>query len=72
MLFGMLIPLGIDVNHGYAKTQVINSEVTKKREALKLRLDNVQCWADGARKRMHNASKLYAKRCKLTKERAVA
>ena len=65
-----LIPLGIDVNHGYAKTQVINSEVTKKREVLKRRLDNVQRWADGARKRMHNASKLYAKRCKLTKERA--
>ena len=65
-----LIPLGIDVNHGYAKTQVINSEVTKKREALQRRLDNVQRWADGARKRMHNASKLYAKRGKLTKERA--
>jgi hypothetical protein len=29
-----LIPLGIDVNHGYAKTPVINSEVAKKREAL--------------------------------------
>jgi hypothetical protein len=30
----------------------------------------VKRWTDGARKRMHNASKLYAKRCKLTKERA--
>lgn len=59
-----LIPLGIDINHGYAKTVVANSEVTKKR------LDNVKCWTDGARKRIHNASKLYAKRCKLTKERA--
>src|SRR5207244_5063079 len=65
-----LIPLGIDINHGYAKTQVINSEVMKKREALQRRLDNVQRWADAARKRMHNASKLYTKRCKLTKERA--
>jgi hypothetical protein len=57
-----LIPLGIDVNHGFAKTAVINSEVAKKREALQRRLDNVQRWADGARKRMHNASKLYRKR----------
>jgi hypothetical protein len=52
-----LIPLGIDVNHGYAKTPVINSEVAKKREALQRRLDNVRCWADGARKRMHNGSR---------------
>jgi transposase len=67
-----LIPLGIDVNHGFAKTAVINSEVAKKREALQRRLDNVQRWADGARKRIHNASKLYRKRCQLTKERADA
>jgi len=67
-----LIPLGIDTNHGYAKIAVANSEVTKKREALQKRLENVQRWAVGARKRMHNASKLYTKRCKLTKERADA
>jgi hypothetical protein len=29
-----LIPLGIDVNHGYAQTPVINSEVAKKREVV--------------------------------------
>ncbi len=67
-----LIPLGIDVNHGYGKMPVINSEVAKKREALQRRLDNVQRWTSGARKRMHNASKLYRKRCQLTKERADA
>jgi hypothetical protein len=67
-----LIPLGIDINHGYAKTIVVNSEVTKKREALQKRLENVQHWADGARKRMRNASKLYRKRCQQTKERADA
>ncbi len=65
-----LIPLGIDTNHGYAKTIVANSEVTKKREALQRRLENVQRWTVGARKRMHNASKLYQKRCQQTKERA--
>ena len=49
---------------------MVNSEATKKREALQKRLENVQRWAAGARKRTHNASKLYTKRCKLTKERA--
>jgi hypothetical protein len=58
-----LIPLGIDTNHGYAQTIVANSEVTKKREALQRRLENVQRWTDGARKR-------YRKRCQDTKERA--
>jgi hypothetical protein len=67
-----LIPLGIDINHGYAKTVVANSEATKKREALQKRLENVRRWTDGARKRMHNASKLYQKRCQQTKERADA
>jgi len=65
-----LIPLGIDTNHGYAKTVVANSEVTKKREVLQRRLENVRRWTDGARKRMHNASKLHRKRSQQTKERA--
>lgn len=67
-----LIPLGVDINHGYAKTVVVNSEVMKKREVLQKRLDNVKRWTDGARKRMHNASKLYRKRCEQTKECADA
>lgn len=67
-----LITLGIDINHGYAKTIVVNSEVTKKRESLQKRLENVQRWANGARKRMRNASKLHRKRCQQTKERADA
>jgi hypothetical protein len=65
-----LLPLGLDTNHGYSKRLVENSEVAKKREALEKRLANVQCWRDAARKRSHNASKLYTKRCKLTKKRA--
>jgi hypothetical protein len=48
----------------------INGLYVKKQEALQKRLDNVQRWADAARKRMHNASTLYRKRCQLTKERA--
>ncbi|MBO0791658.1 MAG: hypothetical protein J2P36_12015 [Ktedonobacteraceae bacterium] len=65
-----LLPLGLDTNHGYSKKAVENSEVAKKRTTLEKRLVNVQRWADGARKRCHNASTLYTKRCKLTKERA--
>ena len=65
-----LLPLGLDTNHGYSKKLVENSEVARKRAALEKRLANVQRWAEGARKRSHNASKLYTKRCKLTKERA--
>jgi hypothetical protein len=65
-----LLPLGLDTNHGYSKRLVENSEVGKRRVALEKRLANVQRWAEGARKRCSNASKLYMKRCKLTKERA--
>jgi hypothetical protein len=67
-----LLPLGLDVNHGYAKTVVANSEVAKKREALQKRLANVQRWAVGARKRMHNASLLHRKRAQQTRARADA
>jgi ATP/maltotriose-dependent transcriptional regulator MalT len=62
----------IDTNHGYAKTAVENSEIAKRRTALEKRLANVQRWAEATRKRSHNASKLYRKRCVLTKERADA
>ncbi len=65
-----LLPLGLDTNHGYSKRLVENSEVARKRAVLEKRLVNVQRWADGARKRSRNASLLYTKRCKLTKERA--
>jgi len=67
-----LLPLGLDTNHGYGKTPVENSEVGKRRTALEKRLANVERWANAARKRSHNASKLYTKRCRLTKERATA
>src|SRR5262249_13422031 len=43
----------------------------KARSFAKL-LENVQRWTVGARKRRHNASKLYRKRCQQTKERADA
>jgi hypothetical protein len=62
-----LLPLGLDTNHGFAKTEVENSEVTKKRTALEKRLHNVEQWAVKAKKRCENAGRLYDKRWKQTK-----
>ena len=65
-----LIPLGIDTNHGYAKTVVLNSEVAKRRAALEQRLVNVRRWAAGARERARKASALYHRLEHQTKERS--
>src|SRR6266446_1882479 len=54
-----LLPLFLDTNHGYAKTPIVNSEVSKKRAALEKRLSNVKQWAASARDRSHRASVLY-------------
>jgi hypothetical protein len=53
-----LLPLGLDVNHGFAKTAVVNSEVTKKREALEKRRANVQRWGEAAREKAHQCATL--------------
>lgn len=52
----LLLPLGLDPNHGYGKTPVPNSEVSKKRVALEKRLHNIQKWAPVARERSDKAS----------------
>ncbi len=51
-----LLPLGLDTNHGFAKTPVENSEVAKRREALQRRLANIQRWAPKAHERSQRAS----------------
>lgn len=63
-----LLPLGLDTNHGFAKTPVVNSEVSKKREALEKRCANVQRWREAAREKAHRASVLGTKLWKQTKE----
>ncbi len=62
-----LIPLGLDVNHGYTAVPVVNSEVEKRRAALEKRLTNVRRWAEGARVTHERASKRYIKRWKAAK-----
>jgi hypothetical protein len=54
-----LLPLGLDTNHGFAKTPVENSEVAKRRTTLEKRLANVQRWKDAAGQRSHQAGKRY-------------
>src|SRR5450755_3730607 len=56
-----IVGLGLDINHGFAKTLVENSEVTKKRAALEKRLHNGEQWAVKAKKRCENAGRLYSK-----------
>lgn len=65
-----LIPLGIDTNHGYQKTEVVNSEVAKRREALEERLARLKRWAISAGERCSRASKRYRRLWEQAKTRA--
>ncbi len=64
-----LLPLGLDTNHGYAKTPVENSEVSKRRAAVEKRRANAERWAHGARVRYDRATKRYARFWKAARER---
>ncbi len=63
-----LLPLGLDVNHGFAKTPVVNSEVNKKQEALQRRYANVQRFCEAAYEKANRASVLATKLWKQAKE----
>jgi hypothetical protein len=65
-----LIPLGIDTNHGYAKTEVVNSEVAKRRDALEGRLTKLKRWAVGAGERCTRASRRHQRLWEQAKARA--
>jgi hypothetical protein len=52
-----LRPVGLDTNHGFAKTPVENSEVAKRRSSLEKRLANLKRWAQSAKTRSHQAGK---------------
>ncbi len=65
-----LLPLGLDTNHGYAKTPVANSEVEKKRTALEKRLANVRRWGERARLVSLRAQKTSDRRWKRAKARS--
>ncbi len=65
-----LIPLGIDTNHGYGKHEVVNSEVAKRRSALRERLERLKRWAVAAGERCTRASKRHLRLYAAAKERA--
>ena len=65
-----LLPLGLDINHGFAKTEVPNSEVTKRRTQLQERLARLKKWAQGAGKREAQASKRHDRLRKQLKSRS--
>ncbi len=65
-----LIPLGIDTNHGYTKTEVLNSEVAKQRTALEQRQERLCLWAASARQRGTRAGKRYQRLWAETKARS--
>ncbi len=67
-----LLPLGLDTNHGYAKTAVPNSEAEKKRTALEKRLANVGRWGERARLASLRAQKTSDRRWKKAKEHSHA
>ena len=67
-----LLPLGLDINHGYGKTPVPNSEISKKRAALEKRLSDIKRWAPAARERSSKASVRYRRLWNETKAKGEA
>lgn len=47
-----LIPLNLDTNHGYAKKQVVNSELTKRQVVLERRVHRLEHLAQASRARL--------------------
>ena len=52
-----LLPLGLDVNHGYAKQQVENSEFRKQYDNLQVKAQRLDRWRNSALKRSDRASR---------------
>jgi hypothetical protein len=48
-----LLPLGLDTNHGFAKTPVVNSEIKKKRETVQKHLETFKKWMESAQAKYH-------------------
>jgi hypothetical protein len=67
-----LLPLGLDTNHGYGKSPVPNSEVSKKRATLEKRLSDLKRWAPAAREHSNKASVRHRRLWKETKAKGEA
>ena len=62
-----LLPLGLDHNHGYTKTAVVNSEIAKRRAGLKQHLDHVLRWRKKACHQHDLACRRYQRRYQQTR-----
>ena len=51
-----LLPIGLDTNHGYAKSPVENSETAKPRHTLTKRIQRLERWRKSALQRSQRAS----------------
>jgi hypothetical protein len=47
-----LIPLNLDTNHGYAKEQVVNSELVKRQQGAQGRVHRLEHLAQACRARL--------------------
>lgn len=65
-----LLPLGLDINHGFAKVEVENSEAAKQRTELESRLIRLKQRAESASKREAQASLRYDRLCQEHEKRA--
>jgi hypothetical protein len=52
-----LLPLGLDVNHGYAKQQIENSEFRKHYDSLEQKAQRLDRWRKAALQRMQRANR---------------
>jgi hypothetical protein len=64
-----LLPLGLDTNHGFGKTPVVNSEHAKRRAAVEQHLAALQRGTAGAQQRAAQAQQTYARQATLTQRR---
>ena len=62
-----LLHMGLDTNHGYGKSPVPYSEVSKKRATLEKRLGDIKQWAAKAKERSSKSSLRYTRLRKETK-----
>ncbi len=56
-----LRPLGLDTNHGFAKTPVENSEMAKQRSKLEKRLVRLKQWSESASRRQQQAKERHTR-----------
>lgn len=63
-----LLPLGLDVNHGYAKQQVDNSEFRRQYETLQDKAQRLDRWRKSALRRMERAQRRHQRLDKILKD----